>query len=237
MPANPTSRVVQVSFANVIAVFSSPSEQIRELTNVLGTLTGNAADLGVARGVSQDVIARLLASLAERGGLPVETLFPLLPAAMALEERVYSRISPATGATPAARAGAAASRPAAPASADADRAASNATATSSTARTTSSTSSTGTTTARGMSTSADVRVRNGASMHSSASEPDSVPAAAPDGAGTVKVIRNGKSDGDTIKVRRPIEESPPNLFGKPTKTPGDIRMVELPLEGSRVNKP
>ena len=119
IPAKTTSCVVQVSFANVISVFSSPSEQIRELTNVLGTLTGNAADLSVARGVSQDVIARLLASLAERGGLPVETLFPLLPAAMALEERVYSRITPATGATPAARAGAAASRPAAPTTADA----------------------------------------------------------------------------------------------------------------------
>lgn len=82
----------ELSISNVQRLLFSPSEQIREVQDVLVKLSGDAADLQVARSTSLAVVNNLLTRLSDRAGVPKETLFPVLPSALQAEQQLFERL-------------------------------------------------------------------------------------------------------------------------------------------------
>ena len=80
----------ELSFDSVRALTLNPSSQLRELQDVLVKLSGNAADLTVARSATLQVAGNMLARVSQRVGVPTETLFPGLPAILSAEQQMFN---------------------------------------------------------------------------------------------------------------------------------------------------
>lgn len=81
----------EVSPANIQHLLFSPSEQVRELQDVLRQLAGNSVDLAVTRNTALTLVNNLVDQVCERVAVPREQLFPVLPQALRAERAVFKQ--------------------------------------------------------------------------------------------------------------------------------------------------
>jgi hypothetical protein len=79
----------ELSLDSVRAIVTNPSAQLRELQDVVMKLSGNAADLTVARPAALQVANNLLDRAAVRAAVPRDTLFPGLPEVLRTEQQLF----------------------------------------------------------------------------------------------------------------------------------------------------
>jgi hypothetical protein len=80
----------ELNFESVTRLFLQPSKQIQDLQQVLLKVSGNAADVTVVRHTAIEVAQRLAAMMSERAGVPVQTLFPVLPQLQDAERQTFN---------------------------------------------------------------------------------------------------------------------------------------------------